>query len=187
MEANVINKFKAAGFPCVIASVDYYRSKKERVGNFDVVVYADGVLLLIELKRSRVRNNLPEAHDEYMNTLSKAGKQLDKALAYIQEKWERCKSEYFSTFPLEGKAFTEVKIYTLIVATSFEHDHELIGGRHLKITLFELQQVLTHSWDRISTNQLENLIFHVCNNRYWQALEEKVVVPEVKGYDYNVG
>lgn len=187
LEASLSDQFRRAGFVNVLSSVDYYRSKKERVGNFDVAVYANGVLLLIELKRSRVRNNLPEAHDEYMNTLSKAGKQLDKAVAYIQEKWERCKSEYFSTFPLEGKVFSEVKVYTLIVATSFEHDHELIGGRHLKITLFELQQVLTHSWDRISTNQLENLILHVCHNRYWQALEDRVKVPETKGYDYNVG
>jgi hypothetical protein len=71
----------------------------------------------------------------------------------------------------------------MIVSTSFENDHVLIRNKHLKITLFELQNLLRNKVEHISGNKLESLIMHIFSNRYWESVERNIELPDLNSYN----
>lgn len=178
LERKVDLMFEAAGFKHCICTVDYHADNKT-FGNFDIVVYESGVLLLIELKRSRVRIKLSDAYDEFINSTLKASGQLDRATDYILKNFDTCKNKYFKKLDIKENKASELKIYPLIVSTSFENDHTLIKNKHLKITLFELQNILLNEIECVSGNRLESLIMNILSNKYWTALEKEVDLPDL--------
>lgn len=178
LEAKLKDKFINAGFLNSLPSVDYY-NKKEKAGDFDVVVYEKGILLLIEMKRSKLRHNLEEIHDEFMLSTLTAAKQLDKAVQYVSANLTACKATIFKTLGIEEITSSELKIYTLIVSSTFEKDHELINNEHLKISLFELENrldaFLDDSIEMATQNKLESLMKDIINDTFW-----KQALPDVK-------
>jgi hypothetical protein len=182
LEEKVKVLFENAGFSNSDCSIKYYVDKTP-MGDFDIIVYEDGVMLLIELKRSKLRIHLSDAHDEYANSLLKASKQLDKALEYIGKDFETCKENYFKKLNIKESDYIKIKIYPMIVSTSFENDHVLIRNKHLKITLFELQNLLRNKVEHISGNKLESLIMHIFSNRYWESVERNIELPDLNSYN----
>lgn len=178
MEKNVKLMLNNAGFPNVICSTDYFQDNK-RKGNFDAVAYENGVLLLIELKRSKMRIHLSDAHDEHENSLSKASNQLEKATKYISENFEKCKNEYFKELHIKETKYSQLKVYPIIVSTSFENDHVLINGKHLKISYYEFQRVLEFEIEIINSNKLESFVYSLISSKFWEHLEKTFEIPHL--------
>jgi hypothetical protein len=178
MEKSVRDLLKDADIVNSICSIDYYKENM-RIGNFDIVAYENGVLLLIELKRSKMRVHLSDAYDEYQNSLAKASKQLDKACNYLSENFDLCKESYFKDLNIAESEYSKIKIYPLIVSTTFENDHVLIKDKHLKISLFEFQHLLYNGIEMINSNKLESLIYQINSNMFWKAFEENIKFPNL--------
>ncbi len=181
MEKKICGLFRGATFINSDHSRKYYEGENEK-GDFDVMVYENGVFLLIELKRSKFRLHLSDAHDEYQNSLTKAVKQIEKADNYIRDNFEKCKREYFDKLNIKENSFTELKFYPIIVTTSFEQDHNAIEGKYLKISLFELEQVLRAPIEPVTGNILEDLIMKLLRNEFWSPLEDNFELPDLSKY-----
>lgn len=177
LEKALAEYFKDAGFTNVLSGVDYL-SFDGTQGDFDTVVYLNGVLLLIELKRSKFRVHLSDVNDEYENSLKKASKQLAKAQKFIADNFDDCKTKYFSKLNIQEKSFSELKFYPFIVSTSLEHDHCMIEGQHFKLSLFELRNVLEVKIPSLTGNKLEDLIMMLLRNEYWSKFENHFVLPD---------
>ena len=181
METYVRELFKKAGFDSVDGGIEYSLNQNT-VGDFDILVYEKGILLLIELKRSKVRLHLSDAHDEYENSLLKASGQLSKAQEHIASDFTRCKTEYFKNLRLNENNFSDITLYPMIVSTSFEHDHTTINNKHFKISLFELQNVLKMNIEPVNGNKLEGLVMKLLRNDYWRTIENAFVMPDLENY-----
>jgi len=108
-----------------------YGENTENEGEFDVVLYADKTLLIIEIK-SVYRCNTMEDRYKHEKQLINAGHQLNKGIKALKED-AKLLSEIIGD-PLIK--FADIKIETLIISTSFEFDHQRFSG-HLKISLLE--------------------------------------------------
>lgn len=179
LEKQIQELFYEAGFTKSDCSTTYYIEQRP-AGDFDIVVYEDGVMLLIELKRSKFRLHLSDAHNEYENSLVKASEQLDKAYNYISSNLDKCKKEYFTKFNIPETEFSKIKFYPLIVSTSFENDHTLIRSKHLKISLFELQNILESGVENTTGNKLELLINKILREEYWASLNTNFELSEAQ-------
>ena len=181
LERNVASLFNEAGFSNVLNSIEY-KSKDGIQGDFDFVAYESGVLLLIELKRSKFRVHLSEINDEYENSLKKASSQLSKAQKYISEDFATCKEEYFRKLNIKENNFSELKFYPLILSTSLENDHCIIEDKHFKFSLFEFRNVLEKEIPSLTGNKLEDLIMYFLRNEYWSQVEENSEFPDLNKF-----
>lgn len=136
MEEVLAERFVKAGYEKVAYSKEY-KVQGITKGEFDCLVYESGVLLIVEIKRTQFRNTLEEAWNEKMMVLDKAADQLDKGINFIRESFGWLQD----VFPTMKESFEQLNIKTLIVSTSFEHDHELMNGRHLKVSLYEFDKI----------------------------------------------
>ncbi len=177
-ERRVCKLFEDAGFDS-ICSVKYTGSAK---GDFDIVVYNDGVMLIIELKRSKIRFNIADAHDEYENSLKKASGQLDKGVRYIHENFDKVKDDHFKKLAIKESLPSDIKIYPIVVSTSFGFDHVLIENKHLKISLFELQGLLEDEFTGYSANDLESFVFAISSDYYWKVRIGNAEMPDINSF-----
>ena len=92
-------------------------------GDVDLIVTDQSTTLLIQLKRTKLRLSLHEAHNEQIMSTNKAAEQL-----YRGEEWLRKENDVFT---LEGQA------HKWVVSTSFEGVGVLTGTMH-KVNLLEL-------------------------------------------------
>lgn len=173
MESDLAIKFRKSEILSVVHT-QQYKFASGKTGDFDVLAYDKNTLLLIELKSSKFRIHLSDAHDEYENSLLKASKQLDKALKFISEEFTAFKTTV-EDLKIKEQSVSELKIYTLIVTTSFERDHCLIDGKHLKITLFELQRLLEGNMGR----DLQSIVDLIVQDYFWEPVNNLVSVPHV--------
>lgn len=183
-EKSVKDMFKKAGFTNVDCSIKYKDGGIE--GDFDIVVYEKGFMLLIELKRSKIRIHLSDAHNEYENNLLKASGQLDKAKVFIGRNFEKVKGDHFNKLNIAETEFTNITSYTMIVSTSFEYDHVLINDKHLKISLFELQNILENGVEMISENKLQSLFYAIVSNKYWMYMESDLQIPDINKWTLKI-
>jgi|GEM_PF-3473695 hypothetical protein len=179
LEKKVQELFYEAGFTQSDCSI-IYSDGDIPIGDFDIVVYEKGVMLLIELKRSKFRIHLSDAHNEYENSLVKASEQLNKAQDYISFNFNSCKNEYFKKLNIPETEFLNISFYPLIVSTSFENDHTLIRSKHLKISLFELQNILENGTENTAGNKLEGLINKILREEYWAHLNVNFELSEAQ-------
>ncbi len=176
MESSICNQFIEAGFKNSICKVEF---KSETIkGDIDIIVYEKGVLLCIELKRSKIRFHLSEIKDEYENSLNKASSQLDKVTSYIRNNYNQFVNQNLKAINIEENECSQLKIYTLIVSTSFEYDHELINNKHLKISLFELKNILDSEIKEYKGNKLEALMQMIIRNEYWDLRLRNLDYPD---------
>ncbi len=136
MEKSLGVKFKNAGFTNFIINAKYKMSQDKVKAEFDLMVYEDGVLLLIELKRTKLRVSLDESYFERQGTLAKAARQLKKGQEIIKNDKQWLEEILDTSIP------GNLQIIPLIVSTSFEHDHELIDNVAIKVSLHEVQNIL---------------------------------------------
>lgn len=181
LELKIHSMFKKAGFPNTICSAAY--KEGEFQGDFDVLVYERGVLLLLEIKSTKLRIHLSDSYDDLQNSLMKASNQLGKATIFIRTHFQRFKECVEKDFQITEDD-SKLLIYPMIVSTSFENDHVLIRNQHLKISLFELQNLLSREIELTSENRLSSLIHTITSNTYWKYLEENIKIPEIHKRPY---
>ena len=177
MEKELAELFREAGFGRVVYGKAYEERKRDKEplkGDFDIVVYEAGILLCIELKRGKIRTLLDEIWDEYRLSLDKASRQLERAEGYFRRNFGHLKKGLFQELEIEAGDVTELECYHLIVSTSFEYDHELIRGKHLKISLFELRELLQQLIDEKRSCSLKDLITGIFRDLFWQ---ERLIAP----------
>jgi len=170
MEEVIAGRFSSKGFKNVAYSREYGVNKNIAEGEFDCLVYESGVLLIIEIKRTQLRVTLEEAWNEKMNILSKATEQLDRGIAFIRDSFGWLQD----VFPDMKETFVELEINTLIVSTSFEHDHELMNDRHLKVSLYEFDKtqelIETGKIRESGKNPVTGFYDMLRNNEFWKGL-----------------
>lgn len=170
MEKRLADLFVCCGFRQVLCGVDYReRGTKVKAGDFDLVLHEDGVMLYIELKRSKVRILLDEIWDELQMSLEKASRQLEKAEAHLSRNFSFLKDGVLKDLGLQASQFSELAFTGLIVSTSFEYDHRLIRNRHLKISSFELEELLNGYISRGEKPSLKELISVISQDLYWKG------------------
>lgn len=183
MEKELAELFKEAGFNHALYGKTYEERKKKQEpvkGDFDIVVYDAGVLLCIELKRGKIRTLLDEIWDEYRLSLDKASRQLERAEGYFRRNFGNLKEGLFQELEIEEEQVSELECYSLIVSTSFEYDHELIRGKHLKISLFELRELLQKLIDERRSCSLKELITGISRDLFWK---EKLVASKERSLE----
>lgn len=169
MERKLADLFKAKGWKNVACGLEY---KNGVQGDFDVLVYDNGIVLMIELKRSQLRFTLEEALNEKVQSIEKAARQLQKGKTFIEANTAWVKQQ------LGLKEEDKIKeICPLIVSTSFENDHEVINGVCKKIALFELEEILNGSDFKLMRNEKLNPlgeIIKMIELEYmaWEIIEE---------------
>jgi hypothetical protein len=168
MERSLMKNFNEADFKNTDCSVEITENGKI-LGEFDLEVYEDGVLLIAEEKRSRPRVLPSEINNELINSLNLASEQLDERIKYIQDNFETFKTKYATKLNIKETSFSQLKIIPLILSTSLEQDHRFIRDKHLKVSTFELKEVLS-SFNRDSNrNNLQFLYDIFLNNEFWKS------------------
>ncbi len=110
-------------------------------GDIDTLAYKNGCLFIIEAKLAPLRVTMQDTHHEIHNAFTKGASQLSKIIRYIEDDFNNIKNK----LDIKEQTFNEIKIFSLIISTSLETDHELIcwGDKHfLKISWHELFLIL---------------------------------------------
>jgi hypothetical protein len=137
MSLTLAELFEQRGF--LSAAEIEIKKGKQPITDIDCAAYKDGVLFLIELKSTYLRSDLKEILDNE-NAMNKAGQQLQKVENYVKKHFDVIKSKLNMDRNIELK---DVRLYPLIVSTSFEQDYEFFNG-YRKISLFELNIILNN-------------------------------------------
>lgn len=117
------------GYDCKVYC--QYQPSEPEVGEIDLIVVSDDVVLVIELKSTYIKSSIKEIY-EYKNfVLKKAAYQLNKKIGYVKH----------VLLPELGYADRQVSIHAWLVDTTLEFDHQRIDG-FLKISFEELLIVL---------------------------------------------
>ena len=169
IEEKLAGLFEKAGFKQVVFSKPYDEKKFGSDGDLDVLVYEDGVLLCLELKRGKFRVLLDEIWDELRMGIQTASLQLDKAELLLQTHLPKLKEDLLKDLDITEEHFSQIRFYSFIVATSFENDHQLIRNKHLKISLFELEETLKGYCSVKKKPALEELITELARDVFWRS------------------
>lgn len=169
MEERLAGLFEEAGFKQVVFGKLYDEKNFGASGDLDVLIYEDGVLLCLELKRSKFRVLLDEIWDELRMGILTASLQLDKAELLLKAHLPKLKKDLLKDLNITEEHFSQIRFYSFIVSTSFENDHQLIRGRHLKISLFELEETLKGYRSAKKKPTLEELITEISRDTFWES------------------
>lgn len=188
MEEELAKLFVDAGFKQVVFSKEYDKKNFGVTGDLDLVIYEDGLMLCLELKRSKFRVLLNEVWDELRMGILTASLQLDKAESVLRTHLPEFKKELLKELHIETDDFSEIRFHSFIVSTSFESDHQLIRGKHLKISLFELQETLKGYISRKEKPGLQDLITEIARDNFWESRLGGVVdkTPEQAAYSFDI-
>lgn len=126
MEEDLGNLFINKGFKNVKYSHEYecQTEKGKLRGDIDLMVYEDGVLVIGELKRTKLRLDLQETWLERWQTNAKGVGQLEKHLKLL-----RLKPQFYreSLGLPDDFDFSTIKIVSLLISTSLEDDGVYFG------------------------------------------------------------
>lgn len=132
----LFSNFKQAGFN-VLKDVELRDTSGAPITDIDLMAEKNGEVLVMQLKDTYTRYDA-KMIESYRRTLSKAGQQLDKTMAFIQDNPSVLSKSFNRNGPF--------KCFSLVVASTFEGNYERWGkGRHLKASLFELLIILKNS------------------------------------------
>lgn len=169
MESYLAEKFKETKvYKHVCCSFEYHKKATKTIqllqGDIDTMVYHNGYLLLIELKRSKIRLKMKEAWDEEQLSILPAVKQLRRHQELLKY-YPKCFSKALG-LP-ETFDWSNVKILPLIVSTSLEHDGEFYGEPKeiQKVSYFEVLRLL--DLEQTSLKDLDDLFK---TRWYWKNL-----------------
>jgi hypothetical protein len=159
MEKKLAEAFIEAGFNNVANSCEYTKTNDGRIlrGDIDLVVYESGVLLIGELKRTKLRLDLKEAWLEDVQTNNKAVGQLEKHKNLIDSNPEVIRD--YVDVPSDIEVSEIQKVY-VIISTSFERDGQLFGTNNdiQKISHYEVNRLLEGmNTSKMYTNKLNPL------------------------------
>jgi hypothetical protein len=161
IEQRLGDSFENKGFK-VISSLELPRNEEGDIGDIDLLCARDGHLFMIEVKSTFVRTTLKSAWDHKINTLRKAGTQLNRKrlglLDHLKLNRELC-SELEINIEDMG-----AKLHCWIVDTSIEWDHERFSGflkvssQELMIALRDERIFIRDPQDWLPTINIENSI-----------------------------
>jgi hypothetical protein len=83
-ESRFADIFKDYGFKNVFGQYKFIDNNKQTVGEYDILIYDQTEILVIELKRSRLRLTLEEQWKEQNEVLKHGTKQIQRLISYIQ-------------------------------------------------------------------------------------------------------
>lgn len=169
MEERLAKLFEEAGFKQVVFARPYTEKNFGMAGDLDVLVYEAGTLLCLELKRSKFRVHLDEIWDELRMGILTASQQLDKAELLLKTHLPKLKEDLLKDLDITEEHFSQIRFYSFIVSTSFENDHQLIRNRHLKISLFELEEILKAYRSGKQKPALEELVTELARDVFWES------------------
>ncbi len=169
MEEDLARLFRDAGFKQVVFNKEFDKKNFGVAGDLDVVIYEDGLMLCLELKRSKFRVLLDEIWDELRMGILTASLQLDKAENVLRAHLPELIKELLQELQITTDDFSQIRFHPLIVSTSFEGDHRLIRGKHPKISLFELQETLKGYALRGEKPTLEKLVREISDDTFWES------------------
>ncbi len=169
MEERLAGLFKEVGFKQVVFGKLYDEKNFGVDGDLDVVIYEDGVMLCLELKRGKFRVLLDEIWDELRMGILTASLQLDKAERLLKNNLPKLREGLLKDLAIDRDDVSQIRFYSFIVATSFENDHRLIRDRHLKISLFELEEILKAYRSGKRKPSLEALIMEISRDMFWES------------------
>ncbi len=169
MEERLAELFEEAGFKQVVFARPYSEKNFGMAGDLDVLVYEAGTLLCLELKRSKFRVHLDEIWDELRMGILTASQQLDKAELLLKTHLPKLKEDLLKDLDITEEHFSQIRFYSFIVSTSFENDHQLIRNRHLKISLFELEEILKAYRSGKQKPALEELVTELARDMFWES------------------
>jgi hypothetical protein len=134
IETQLGAKLEKRGFK-VVLNWNPPKEPDEFAGEVDVVCASDGAVLVLEVKSTYLRRSQQDAWQHETNTLRKAGRQLQRKVAAVQQALMD-QLDLAQRLGLETGAIPTA-ICGWIVDTSIECDHQRFGG-FLKISLEEL-------------------------------------------------
>jgi hypothetical protein len=177
-----------AGFKQVVFSKPYDEKTFGMDGDLDVLIHEAGVLLCLELKRSKFRVLLDEIWDELRLGILTASQQLDKAEELLKNSLLKLKENLLKELHIATDDFSQIRFHSFIVSTSFENDHRLIRNKHLKISLFELQEILKGYISRREKPALQDLITEIARDTFWESRLGSVIdkTPEEASYRFDM-
>ncbi|WP_335952602.1 hypothetical protein [Acinetobacter higginsii] len=136
LEKRLAEKFKNVGFQVFCQ----HQPLQGNAGEIDIIAIYENNIIVAEVKSTYIKSSIQEIY-EYRNfTLNKAAYQLNKKVEYV-------KSEFLYNY---FKNIEDVKIYSWIIDTTLEFDHEYFGN-HLKISLDEIIITLNGNTDFMSS------------------------------------
>lgn len=171
-------------------------------GDYDCLAYKDNVLFVVQAKSTYFRTTLKENYITTSRDIKKAASQIDNNLKDIYENFDKLKE----LLKITQDKIENIKIFPLIITTSFEEDGTNIQSQFYKditihkTSLFELEVILQGkeksiiSFEEMATfsvkpNLSENIprtnpldvINYIENERVWTKLKS-IAFPEKELY-----
>lgn len=131
---------------------------------YDILCYKSGYLFMFEVKSTKFRQSMANANLHINRELMKAAHQQDRNIDVLlngtytdrNKEIKSIASLIADNLELTGgetpnvteQEILQAKRLSVIVSTSFEADHQIVGG-YLKISHFELVRILANERDRL--------------------------------------
>lgn len=180
MEIDLAERFTKANFKLVRNSIKIRNIDNSDLTDIDLLVYEDGVLIIGELKRTKLRLTASDIYQEEINNTKKAIEQLEKSIKYIIEHPEKIK---------EWLGLTEIPnikredIIALIISTSPENDGKIYKGGYRKTLFFDVIHLLARfNADKIrqlGKNPLDEFYNLIYYNYRWKEIIGNTEIPEI--------
>jgi len=139
-EKQIEKSFAKAGFK--VNNGLRFTTQDGQKGEIDVLAFKDNTLFIVEAKSGTRNDDFSHAiFAELVRLEGSAAEQLEKIKSYVKEDWKKIKSVLGidSDVPLD-----QVTLMPLIVTDYFEGDLQLYKSSIRKITLLELEVILTN-------------------------------------------
>jgi hypothetical protein len=148
-----------------LANQDYFRTKEKKEGDFDVIAYQNGTLILIEMKITHHTENVARVFSYKANRLEfKAVDQLNKAEQFVEDQYDVMKGVIgFAKIREQlgiDKSFKDLKIKKWVVTNTFDFDRQAMASDITKLSLLELKVILNND-----LQHLQSISPYVFNSR----------------------
>ncbi|WP_419777818.1 hypothetical protein [Malaciobacter marinus] len=140
-------------------------SEEYEVGDIDLICEKDGCLFVLELKSTYIRTSFENIWNYRTSILRKASNQLRKREKLINRLIEEENKLFLESFNKPNQ------IFSLIIDTSFEFDHELIND-YLKISMFEIISLLIEEDKVLYPHgfRVDSFIKNINENIFWKEV-----------------
>lgn len=179
MEIDLAERFMLANFINSKSAIEICDSNGP-ITDIDLIVYEDGVLIIGELKRTKLRLTASDMYHEEISSTNKAIEQLDKSIKYIIENPEKVRE----WFRLSKTPFIKREdIIALIISTSPEKDGKIYEGGFRKTLFFDVIHLLAEfnaeKFRQKGKNPIDEFYNLIYNNYRRREILVKTEIPEI--------
>ncbi len=159
--------FKNYGFKNLKTTVKIGEGGKP-IGEVDVLIFHEGVLMLVELKRTHLRLAMSEAYYQSTVIHQKGANQLNKVIGFLENE----ENANWIEDNLDIKMAEVKKILPLIISTSLDEDGDKIDGI-LKQNFFLFNFHATYPTKGNGINHLQQLYDYLERDDFWNRVGEQ--------------